>query len=84
MGTVRSEIDDLFLVHAENDLYPLLQQQGQMDERAEATISHPDITSLEVKMNKCDHIYVMSVQWRGQALHEQSCRGRDGWLTVHC
>ena len=58
--SVRSEVNDLPLVHSDHRVRASAYQQSEMGERAKAAVSHQDIPELENRMKKLDICHFMS------------------------
>jgi hypothetical protein len=67
---MRSEIDDLSLMDAENTMYAPRQQQSQVGERAEAAVADKDIVGARLGMKMRHSRHVVGVQGAGNGFQE--------------
>jgi hypothetical protein len=62
VGTVRSEIDDLTLVHSEHAVGASSSQQSQMGIRTKAPVSDQDVAQLKDRVKKLDVSHLVGSQ----------------------
>jgi hypothetical protein len=70
MGTSWGEVHEVFLMHAEDGMHACLHKQGKMRIRTKASVSHPDITGAQVRMEGYHLGEIMGAQGGRQYLSD--------------
>ena len=80
---MRSEIDDLFLVHAKDAQNPAGGQQRQMSERAEGAVADQHVAGRQIGMDVADPRQVVRPQRCGDDAEQQPRGGVEHRQQVH-